>query len=158
MKKGHPHIALFEPLIPQNTGNIARIIAATGCRLHLITPLGFDLSDRQVRRAGLDYWPYLDLEVHSSLSNLTRLFKPSEIAWVSKFGQKSYLDVNIETTKLYVFGKETTGLPEAIRTKHLNQMFHLPMYHKEVRSLNLANSVAIITYHHLAGIYPAGNL
>lgn len=145
----HPEICLFQPEIPQNTGNIGRLCAVTQCRLHLIQPFGFDASDKQLRRAGLDYWPYLDLEIHSNIEELLSRFQPHEVAFMSKFGKDTYSNMGSQV-KLIIFGRETSGLPISIRDKYHDRLFRLQMYHPEVRSLNLANAVSAVVYQRLS--------
>lgn len=139
------NIVLVEPEIPMNTGNIARTCAATGCRLHLIRPLGFDISDRAVKRAGLDYWHLVDLAVYDSLADL---FSKQEIndLWLSSTkAPRRYTEVTFRDNCWLFFGKETAGLPEDFRLAHSARCIRIPM-REEARSLNLANSVAIVTY------------
>ena len=116
MIKNHPHICLFQPEIPQNTGNIGRLAAGTGSRLHLIQPFGFSTSDKNLRRAGLDYWPFLDLEIHDTLDELLQLF-PGKFAFLSKKAQKPFFDIP-DSCELLIFGKETTGLPSELHEKY----------------------------------------
>ncbi len=146
MIESHPHICLYQPQIPQNTGAIARLAAVSQSRLHLIAPLGFELSDKTVRRAGLDYWPYLDLELHKNFSSFERLFSSKRFAFISKYGKRSYLEIP-KSCDVIIFGQETKGLPKEIHEKYNDQLFNLPMFHSEVRSLNLANAVSIVNYH-----------
>ena len=148
MYQDHLHVCLFQPEIPQNTGNIGRLCAATQCRLHLITPLGFSTDDKNLLRAGLDYWPYLDLEVHKSLEDLLSRFEPNQVAFFSKLGKKSYRHMSSDI-KLIIFGRETSGFPSEIHQRHADQLYQVPMFHTGVRSLNLANCVSIVTYHQL---------
>ncbi len=149
MLKGHPEICLFQPEIPQNTGNIGRLAAATASRLHLIKPFGFNSSDKNLRRAGLDYWPFLDLEIHDSIEDLISRFERHEIAFFSKRGTQSYLKMT-KDVKLVVFGRETKGLPEPLLDQYEDRCYKIPMYHPGVRSLNLANAVSVIVYHQIA--------
>lgn len=149
MMKGHPQIVLFQPEIPQNTGNIGRLAAATQSRLHLICPLGFSMDDKNMRRAGLDYWPYLDLEIHEDFERFYRLYGKRKIAYISKFGKKPYTEIP-KDTEFYMFGKETTGLPKEFHDKYFDDFYHIPMFHPKVRSLNLANAVSIVVYDHMA--------
>ena len=151
MKNNHLHICLFEPEIPQNAGNIGRLCAATQCRLHLIQPLGFSTDDRNLLRAGLDYWPFLDLEIHKNFEDFLSLFSLEEIAFFSKSGKTSYHKMPAQI-KALVFGKETSGFPQSFHEKYGDQCYSIPIYHKGVRSLNLANSVSIATYHQLANL------
>ncbi len=152
MLRGHPEICLYQPEIPQNTGNIGRLAAATASRLHLIKPFGFNSSDKNLRRAGLDYWPFLDLEIHDSIEDLLSRFDRSEIAFFSKSGEHSYFKMS-KDIKLLVFGRETKGLPPQILNQYHDRCYKIPMFHPGVRSLNLANAVSITVYHQLALAY-----
>lgn len=147
MRQGHPQIVLFQPEIPQNTGNIARLAAATGCRLHLVKPFGFDTSDKNLRRPGLDYWPYLDLEIHDNSDFF--LADPSRVAFLSKKAKRCYTEIGQKACDYLVFGRETSGLPSQWFEQYPQQFFSIPMFHQEVRSLNLANSVSILVYDQL---------
>ena len=141
------NIVLVEPEIPQNCGNIARTCAATGSRLHLVRPLGFDISDKAVKRAGLDYWHLVDVQDYENLDELFRLHpEAAEKAWLTTTkAPRSYQEAAFEPDSWLFFGKETAGLPEDFRTAHYDRCIRLPM-RAEARSLNLSNSVAIITY------------
>ena len=147
MLPGHPQICLYQPEIPQNTGNIGRLVAATGCRLHLIKPLGFSIDDKNLRRPGLDYWPFLDLEIHASLEPLLDRHE-GRVAFFSTKATTSYVEMP-SSTNLLVFGKETAGLPSSLHERFPTCFFRIPMYHPGVRSLNLANSVAVVLYDRL---------
>ena len=149
MIKNHPQVCLYRPEIPQNTGNIGRLCAATQSRLHLIRPFGFSADDKNLRRAGLDYWPYLDVEIHDTAEELFEKFAPEKIAFFSKFATKSYAEMP-ERVELIVFGQETKGLPVELRQTYKDSLYALPMFHPNVRSFNLANSVAIAVHHILA--------
>lgn len=140
------HIVLVEPEIPQNTGNISRTCAATGCALHLIEPLGFDISEKAVRRAGLDYWQYLDLTVHKNYEEFEKTAK-GKLYFCTTKGTHTYSDIDYRTEEdIYlIFGRETRGLPERILKQHPEECIRIPMI-AEARSLNLSNSVAIIAY------------
>ena len=136
------NIVLLEPEIPQNTGNISRTCAATGSRLHLVKPLGFDISDRQLKRAGLDDWHLLAVRVYE---NLEELFAKNEIRQMRLFSTKAprrYTDVGYEDECFLFFGKETRGLPEDFLYAHRDDCVKLPMI-EEARSLNLSNAVAV---------------
>jgi len=148
MKKDHIHICLYKPEIPQNTGNIGRLAAATQCRLHLIRPFGFSTDNKNLRRAGLDYWPFLDLEIHDTFEDFMSLFKKDEVAFFSKLATKSYVDMPKKIRAL-VFGQETKGFPEEFHENYKECLYKIPMFHDGVRSLNLANSVSIVAYHKL---------
>ncbi len=149
MLKGHPQICLYQPEIPQNTGNIARLAAATQSRLHLIKPFGFSVSDKNLRRPGLDYWPYLDLEIHQNFDGFISAVEPSKLAFLSVRGEKSYLEMPCDVEYL-VFGQETKGLPSEIWESYSGQFYHIPIFHPKVRSLNLANAASIVVYHYLS--------
>ncbi len=136
------NVVLFQPEIPQNTGNISRTCAATGSRLHLIKPLGFDISEKAVKRAGLDYWHLLDLRVYE---NLEDFFAKNQVRQMRLFSTKAprcYTDVAYEDECYLVFGPETRGLPEPFLDAHPQDCVKLPMI-EEARSLNLSNSVAV---------------
>lgn len=141
------HIVLVEPEIPQNTGNISRTCAATGSKLHLIRPLGFEITERRVRRAGLDYWPLLELEIHDSLDELFRLYpEAAENLWLTTTkAQRSYAEADYRGECWLFFGKETAGLPRWFRQAHADRCVRIPM-RSEARSLNLSNAVAIVAY------------
>ena len=139
------NIVLVEPEIPQNTGNISRTCAATGMRLHIIEPIGFDISDRAVKRAGLDYWKYLDLTVYENYEEFLHK-NHGQFYYCSTKGQKIYSDADMTDENLYlVFGKETKGLPEDLLQKYIDKTIRIPM-RPVLRSLNLSNSVCIIAY------------
>ncbi len=136
------NVVLVEPEIPQNTGNISRTCAATGSRLHLIKPLGFDISDRQLKRAGLDYWHLLDVRVYE---NLAEFFAENQVRQMRLFSTKAprcYTEAAYEDECYLIFGKETKGLPEPFLKAHAEDCVKLPMI-EEARSLNLSNAVAV---------------
>ena len=138
------HIVLVEPEIPQNTGNIARTCAATGAVLHLIEPLGFEISDRYLKRAGLDYWQYLELHTYPNLEAFFEKNKGEYYFFTTK-GKKNYTQSSYEGEVYLFFGKETRGLPEDLIRAHMDRAVRLPM-RENIRSLNLSNSVAIAVY------------
>lgn len=136
------NVVLVEPEIPQNTGNIARTCAATGSVLHLVKPLGFDISERAVRRAGLDYWHLVDVRVYE---NLDELFEKNDIRQMRLFSTKApraYTEADYGDGCFLFFGRETRGLPEAFLEAHFESCVRIPM-RTEARSLNLSNSVAV---------------
>ena len=139
------HIVLVEPEIPQNTGNIARTCAATGCTLHLVRPLGFELSEKHVRRAGLDYWPLVDVQVHDSLDEVFTALNGSRFFFFTTKAKRTYADVHYEKGDALVFGKETAGLAEELLVQHEETCVRIPM-REGLRSLNLSNSAAIAVY------------
>ncbi len=136
---------LVEPQIPPNTGNVARLCAATGCALHLVEPLGFSIDDRDLKRAGLDYWASLEVTVHASLvAFLAAWLGP---LWLfSTHARRSYRDAAFAHGDALVFGKETAGLPGALVAEHAERALRIPMRPDSVRSLNLSTSVGIATY------------
>ena len=141
------NIVLVEPEIPQNCGNIARTCAATGSRLHLIRPLGFDISDRAVKRAGLDYWHLVSVYDYENLEDFFRRRpEAAEDLWLATTkAPQDYTQARFTPDSWLFFGKETAGLPEWFRMAHRERCIRLPM-RREARSLNLSNSVAILTY------------
>ena len=142
-------IALIEPEIPQNCGNIIRTCVAAGAKLHLVGKLGFSLDDRYLKRAGLDYWYLLsDLELWDNTEALLQAKSDYAVYYTSTKSEKVYSDVQYPDDVLLLFGKETKGLPESLLLAHPERMIRIPMY-EEARSLNLANSVAIVLYEYL---------
>ncbi|HPT82340.1 MAG TPA: tRNA (cytidine(34)-2'-O)-methyltransferase [Limnochordia bacterium] len=138
------HVVLVEPEIPANTGNIARLCVAAGATLHLIRPLGFFLSDPRLKRAGLDYWEHLRLEVHDSFEGFLAAQRPQRMYFVETGGAKLYSQVCYAPGDYLVFGSETKGLSPGLLQAYANQVISLPQ--RDVRSLNLANTVAIVVY------------
>ncbi len=139
------NIVLYEPEIPQNTGNIGRLCVGLDATLHLIEPLGFSLEDKYMKRAGLDYWKHLDLKVYKNYGDFLAKNNPSRIFFFSKKAEKVYWEANFKKGDYLVFGKETLGLPEEIIFNPENRVYKIPMIGK-TRSLNLSNSVAIVAY------------
>ena len=148
------HIVLVEPQIPPNTGNIARLAAATAARLHLIEPLGFSLEDRYLKRAGLDYWPSVDLRVHGSRgAYLTDAAPPPERRWLfTARGGRSFREVPWQAGDHLIFGREEDGLPPELKEAHAGQLVSIPQEHGAVRSLNLSNAVAVAVYEAMRGV------
>ena len=139
------NIVLVEPEIPQNCGNIARTCAATRSRLHLIRPLGFDITEKAVKRAGLDYWPMVDLHVYDSLDDLFAQHPDPDLWLATTKAPQDYTKATFRDGCWLFFGKETAGLPEDFRLAHYDRCIRIPM-REDARSLNLANSVAVLTY------------
>ena len=143
------NIVMVEPEIPQNTGNIARTCAAIGAKLHLVKPLGFEITDKYLKRAGLDYWDKLEIEEHENFEEFLNKYPPenTNMYFVTTKGKKVYSDVDYSKfDEIFVlFGKETKGLPEDILKKYFNNAIRIPM-RENLRSLNLSNSVAIVVY------------
>ena len=157
------HIILHQPEIPQNTGNIARTCAATGASLHIIRPMGFEIDDKKLKRAGLDYWHQLDITYYDDLNDFTSRHPDAKIYYFSTKAPRAYTEVKYEETDVYLmFGKETRGLPEDLLYAHPDTTVRIPMRDK-LRSLNLSNSVAIAVYevlrrHNFEGLREDGEL
>ena len=149
------NIVLVEPEIPQNAGNIARTCAVTGSKLHLVRPLGFEVTDKQLKRAGLDYWHFLDISYYDSIEEVMEKFYNGSNFWFFSTKAKSiHSDVEYKDGDFLVFGKETKGLPEPLLEKHYDECVRLPMM-DETRSLNLSNSVCVGVYEGLRQLgYP----
>ena len=139
------NIVLVEPEIPHNTGAIARTCAATGARLHLIKPLGFDISDKAVKRCGLDYWYLVDISVYENIDEYFAKNGDSRLYLATTKAPRAYSGADLSGDVTLMFGKETAGLPEWLREKYRDSGIRIPMI-SEARSLNLSNSVAILTY------------
>lgn len=139
------NIALIEPEIPQNTGNIARTCAATGARLHLVEPMGFKITDKQVKRAGLDYWDKLDITYYKDIDDFFERNKGAEFFYFTTKAEQAHSDVQYPNNCFLVFGKETKGLPEELLKANHDRCVRLPM-RGIIRSLNLANSVCAGAY------------
>ena len=139
------NIVLLEPEIPANTGNIGRTCVATGSRLHLIEPLGFRLGEKELKRAGMDYWPQLDVTTYLNYEDFLRRNPGAKIYMATTKGPQVYSDVTFEPDCYLMFGKESAGIPEEILLEHQDTAIRIPMI-GETRSLNLSNSVAIVLY------------
>lgn len=156
------NIVLVEPEIPQNTGNIARTCAATGCRLHLVRPLGFEVSDKYLKRAGLDYWKDVEIFYYDSFAEVLSEHPDARYYFFTTKARKNYCDASYGGGDFLVFGKETRGLDEELLIKHKDECVRIPMI-ADTRSLNLSNSVAVAVYEGLRqlgfkGFNTAGNL
>ena len=139
-------VALVEPEIPPNTGNIARLCAATNVPLHIVGVTGFRLDDRAVRRAGLDYWPEVQLSRHANLEALYQALPQSRFVYLTTKAQRSYIDWTFAASDCLVFGPETRGLPEELLRKNWSNCLRIPIRNPKVRSLNLATAVGIVLY------------
>jgi tRNA (cytidine/uridine-2'-O-)-methyltransferase len=139
------HVTLLEPEIPQNTGSIARLCAATSCPLHLVGKLGFRIDEKSVRRAGVDYWHLVDVRQHFDLAHFAREVPETEWLLFSALASESYLDAPFAPGKALLFGRESTGLPEDLLARHPGRVFGIPTS-GGVRSLNLSNAVSIVLY------------
>lgn len=157
------NIVLVEPEIPQNTGNIVRSCAATGSALHLVRPLGFDTSDKYLKRAGLDYWHLTEIYYYDGIDELMdKFYNGSNFYFLSTKGKIRHSDATFRDGDFLVFGKETKGLPKPLLEKHYGETLRIPMI-SEARSLNLSNSVAVVLYEALRqndyfDLKTAGNL
>lgn len=139
------NIVLVEPEIPQNTGNIVRTCAATGARLHIVKPMGFEIDDKKLKRAGLDYWHFLNIQYYENLDNFFEQNQDGRFFYLSSKGTASYTDVKFSDGDFLLFGKETKGLPEKLLIEHPERSIRIPMI-SDARCLNLSNSVAIVVY------------
>ena len=139
------NIVLVEPEIPQNTGNIVRTCAATGARLHIVKPMGFEIDDKKLKRAGLDYWHFLNIQYYENLDNFFEQNQDGRFFYLSSKGTASYTDVEFKDGDFLLFGKETKGLPEKLLIEHPERSIRIPMI-SDARCLNLSNSVAIVVY------------
>ena len=139
------NIVLVEPEIPQNTGNIVRTCAATGARLYIVKPMGFAIDDKKLKRAGLDYWHFLNIQYYENLDNFFEQNQDGRFFYLSSKGTASYTDVKFSDGDFLLFGKETKGLPEKLLIEHPERSIRIPMI-SDARCLNLSNSVAIVVY------------
>ncbi|MDH7913239.1 tRNA (cytidine(34)-2'-O)-methyltransferase [Winogradskyella sp. SYSU M77433] len=140
------NIVLIEPEIPNNTGNIGRLALATGSRLHLVKPFGFEIDDKRLKRAGLDYWQHLEVIYYENKEEFFTKNADKKMAFLSSNGTKSHWDIQFTDDMFLVFGKESVGLPKPLIEERKEDLFKIPMYSKNIRSLNLANAVSIIVY------------
>lgn len=142
------HVVLYQPEIPANTGNIARTCAATNTTLHLIRPLGFSTDDKMLKRAGLDYWEFVNVVYHDSLEELFMAYEKGQFFFITKFGQQPHTSfdyTDLDEDYFFVFGRETSGLPKDLIQNNMDRCLRLPMT-EHVRSLNLSNTAAILVY------------
>ena len=146
------NVALYEPEIPPNTGNIARLCAATFTPLHIIGVTGFKMDDRTLKRAGLDYWSEVELHRHIDLDALTRTLPDSRFVYFTTKSKRSYADFEFRAGDCLVFGPETRGLPESVLKANSEHCLTIPMPNPNIRSLNLSNSVAIALYRAIASL------
>ena len=140
------NIVLFEPEIPNNTGNIGRLSLATGSNLHLIKPFGFELNDKRLKRAGLDYWQHLSVFIYEDYTEFIKKHSNKKFAYLSSHGNKSHWHIHFEENLFLVFGKESVGLPSTMTQSNQENLFKIPMFSNHIRSLNLANAVSITVY------------
>lgn len=140
------NLVLYQPVIPQNTGSIARLCACTGARLHLIHPLGFQTDEKSVKRAGLDYWSHVKVSEYKDWQDFTKRCSPQHLYLFSKFAATSLYDAKVSSPAYLVLGSETKGIPESLRNDHKDSLFKIPMRTHLVRSLNLAQAAAVVLY------------
>jgi tRNA (cytidine/uridine-2'-O-)-methyltransferase len=150
------HVVLYQPEIPPNTGSVARLCAATLTPLHLIEPLGFKIDDKHLKRAGLDYWEFVDLHVHPSWEEFLQRYPGARLLYFSKKARRSYTRAAYAANDFLVFGPETRGLPETWLVKNSENAYRIPMMGK-VRSLNLSNAVSIVLYEGLRQLGKTGD-
>lgn len=149
------HIVLVAPEIPQNTGTIGRLCVCTDTTLHLIKPLGFSLSESYLKRAGLDYWPYLQLQVHDHWEAFLATAAPRRLFFASTKATRSYFSYSFQFGDYLVFGNEGSGLPPPLYERYAEQLYQIPMPGEHQRSLNLANAVSIVVYEAYRQLYVA---
>ena len=140
------NIVLFEPEIPNNTGNIGRLSLASGCNLHLVKPFGFELNDTRLKRAGLDYWKHISLYIYDNIDEFYRLNPGKKMVYFSAKGKKSFWSIDFEDDLFLIFGRESSGLPKSIIDKHRHKLYKIPLFSKQIRSINLANAVSVVVY------------
>ncbi|MFD3155850.1 tRNA (cytidine(34)-2'-O)-methyltransferase [Haloimpatiens sp. FM7330] len=146
------NIVLFQPEIPYNTGNIGRTCVLTNSKLHLIKPLGFSIDDKHVRRAGMDYWPHVNLEMHDSYEAMRKKYKDSTFYFITTHGKNYYTDVKFKDGDFVIFGRESSGLPDEVKGSDPERCIRVPMIETTTRSLNLSNAAAIVAYEALRQI------
>jgi tRNA (cytidine/uridine-2'-O-)-methyltransferase len=140
------NVVLYNPEIPQNTGNIGRTCVLTDSRLHIIKPTGFEITDKNVRRAGLDYWPFLELHMYDSFEELMEKYRDARFFFSTTKGSVPYTEVEYRDEDFIVFGRESSGLPDSVRDGGYGTNIRVPMIESSTRSLNLSNTVAIVVY------------
>ncbi len=140
------NIVLVEPEIHTNTGNIGRLSLASGSNLHLVKPFGFELTDARLKRAGLDYWQHISLHIYESIDEFYERNQGKKMVYLSSHAEKEYYDIPYEDDLFFVFGKESSGLPDTITEVNQDKLYKIPLFSDKIRSLNLANAVSIVVY------------
>lgn len=140
------NIVLINPEIPNNTGNIGRLALGSGCKLHLVKPFGFEIDDKRLKRAGLDYWQHLEVQYYDSIDDFFKKNASSKMVFLSSHGTKTHYEIPFEEDVYLVFGKESKGLPKEITNQYPDQLYTIPMFSEHIRSFNLANAVGIVIY------------
>ena len=146
------NIVLVEPEIPMNTGNIGRLSLASGSVLHLVKPFGFELNDKRLKRAGLDYWKHITLNIYDNMDEFYLKNKGGNMVYFSSLATKNYTSIEFQNNMFFLFGKESVGLSKEITVENLDKLYKIPIYTKHVRSLNLANAVSIVVYEALRNL------
>jgi tRNA (cytidine/uridine-2'-O-)-methyltransferase len=146
------NIVLFEPEIPNNTGNIGRLSLASGANLHLVKPLGFQLDDSRVKRAGLDYWKHISLTIYESIEDFYAKNEGKEMVYFSSHGKQDYWAADYQDDLFLIFGKESKGLPKEIIEENIDKTYKIPLFSEHVRSINLANAVSVVVYEGIRSI------
>jgi len=150
-----PHklnVVLVEPEIPMNTGNIGRLSLASGSNLHLVKPFGFELEDSRLKRAGLDYWKHISLNIYESTDEFFSLNKDKNMAFFSSHAENAYTSINYQDEMFLIFGKESVGLPKNLIEANSDKLYKIPIYSDHIRSLNLANAVSVVVYEGIRNI------
>ena len=147
------NIVLVEPEIPMNTGNIGRLSLASGSVLHLVKPFGFELNDSRLKRAGLDYWKHIQVNIYEDMDEFFSKNNHKNMVYLSSSGDKDYSSIEYQENMFLVFGKESVGLPKNILSANSDKLYKIPIYSDHVRSLNLANAVSIVVYDGLRNIH-----
>jgi len=140
------NIVLINPEIHTNTGNIGRLSLATGSNLHLVKPFGFELTDKRLKRAGLDYWKHISVHIYESIEEFYTKNANKKMVYLSSHGTKSYWSIDFEDDLFLIFGKESVGLPKSITDKNLDKLYKIPLFSSHIRSINLANAVSVVVY------------
>ena len=146
------NIVLVEPEIPMNTGNIGRLSLASGSILHLVKPFGFELDDKRLKRAGLDYWKHISVNIYENIEDFFSKNKQANMVYFSSSATKNYTTINFQDNMFFLFGKESVGLSKEITGKNSENLYKIPIYTNHVRSLNLANAVSIVVYEGLRNL------
>ena len=146
------NIVLVEPEIPTNTGNIGRLSLASGSALHLVKPFSFELNDKRLKRAGLDYWKHISINIYENIEHFYLMNKGANMVYFSSSATKNYTSINFQDNMFFLFGKESEGLCKEIISNNLDKIYKIPIYTKHVRSLNLANAVSIVVYEALRNL------
>ena len=146
------NIVLFEPEIPNNTGNIGRLSLASGANLHLVKPFGFELDDSRVKRAGLDYWKHISLTIYESIEDFYSKNADKKMVYFSSHGKQDYWSVDYQDDLFLIFGKESKGLPKDIIEENIDKTYKIPLFSEHVRSINLANAVSVVVYEGIRNI------